>query len=94
MTTGGQIAAPLLQFFIFFIFIIFKRPTFESQAMPEAEYRNEGQTFERKKEPLNKRTNDHKPLNEQSVTTTLKQQKGENRNKNKNEFKNYFWLKI
>ena len=54
--------------------------------MPEAEYRNEGQTFERKKEPLNKRTNedkplneplnkrtnDHKPLNEQSVTTTLK----------------------
>ncbi len=67
MTTGGQIAALLLQFFYFFIFIIFKRPTFESQAMPEAEYRNEGQTFERKNEPLNKRTNKHKPLNKRTI---------------------------
>ena len=90
MTTGGQIAALLLQFFLFFI--IFKSPAFEPLTMPEAEYRNEGQTFERKNEPLNKRTNKHKPLNEQSVTTTLKQQK--RGNKNKNGFENYFWLKI
>jgi hypothetical protein len=35
--------------------------------MPEAEYRNEGQTFERKNEPLNKRTNKHKPLNKRTI---------------------------